>query len=269
MRKGFVRDGKGSAVIRFLMGFVFLLVVALLLYYIIVSTQYPADGQQPTRTLRPYVVPEPTPTPTPTPEPTPTPDAEATAPPYATPTATPSTPTPVPTASPTPLPTSIARNLLASSQLRSDDQMPPISDGIRAGITKCYVSSVDGYSIMEIEGYAYYEHANYDGENSSCYLIVCNDSEDDRNSDSSNIAYLTTSVEGISGIEHEGLGSNLALADFRVYIDVSDYADDVYTLGIVLMCNHEGDELRISCRLPSSLSFTVRNGEVISPIHIQ
>ena len=121
---------------------------------------------------------------------------------------------------------------------------------------------------MEIEGYAYYEHVNYDGENSSCYLIVSKDSASDGGSSFQNIAYLTTSEEGISGIEHEGIGKNLAKADFRVYIDVSDYSDNVYTLGVVLMCNHEGSEIRISQRFPDTLNFAVRSGEVISPIKV-
>ena len=122
------------------------------------------------------------------------------------------------------------------------------------------------FHIVKPEGR--YEHVNYDGENSSCYLIVSKDSASDGGSSFQNIAYLTTSEEGISGIEHEGIGKNLAKADFRVYIDVSDYSDNVYTLGVVLMCNHEGSEIRISQRFPDTLNFAVRSGEVISPIKV-
>lgn len=264
MRKGFIREGIATAVIRFTIGFIILLVVLCVLYFLVVSTHYSVDGQEPGQTLRPYVVPEatPTPEPTPTPTPSPTPGEESEAPAWATPTPTPATPTPVPTATPTPIPTNIPETLIAGGQTRTADQMPEIDDRIRAGITNCYVSPVDGYHIMEVTGYAYLEHANYNGETSSCYLIV-------RNAVGEMMAYLTTAEEGITGIEHEGIGQNLALADFRVYIDVSDYSDGTYTLGVVLMCNHEGDELRVSTRFPDTLNFAVRGGEVITPIRIE
>ena len=67
---------------------------------------------------------------------------------------------------------------------------------------------------------------------------------------------------------HEGIGKNLALADFRVYIDVSNYMDGTYTLGALLMCMHQGSEVQVAYRFPDSLNFVVRGGEVITPVQI-
>ena len=263
MRKGFFRKGISSAVIRFSMGLILLVVILVVLYYLLVSATYEVDGQQPANTLRPYVVPEATPTPTPSPTPSPTPEEDATLPPYATPTPTPATPTPEPTPSPTPEPTSIPQSMLAAPQPRSAENIPPVSSDVRAAITDCYVSAVDNYQIMEIEGYAYYENPYYNGENSSCYLVVV------QNSTGLIMSYLTTSEEGITGIEHDGVGQNLADSDFRVYIDVSEYSDDVYTLAVVLLCTNNGYEAQLTYRFPDTTNFAVRSGEIITPIRIE
>lgn len=263
MRKGFFRKGISTAVIRFSMGLIVLLLILVLLYYLLVSTAYEVDGQQPAGTLRPYVVPEATPTPTPSPTPSPTPQEDVTLPPYATPTPTPATPTPEPTPTPTPVPTSIPAGLLAVPQPRNAGDMPAVSADVRAALTDSYVSTADGYRVMKLEGYAYYEHPNYNGENSSCYLIVV------QQSTGAIMSYLTTSVEGLTGIEHEGVGQNLADSDFRVYIDVSQYSDDVYSLGLVLLCAHNGYEVQLAYRFPDTMNFAVRSGEIITPVRLE
>ena len=94
------------------------------------------------------------------------------------------------------------------------------------------------------------------------YLIV-------RNEQGGLMAYLATAEEGVSGVRHESIGKNLGLADFRVYVDVSGYSDGVYTLGTMLMCMHEGSEIRVSHRFPDALNFVVRGGEIITPVQIE
>lgn len=228
MRKGFIREGVAPAIIRFTIGFIILVVIAALLYFLVVTTHYSVEGMQPGETLRPYVVPEatPTPSPAPSPTPTPTPGATSAAPAWATASPTPATPTPVPTPTPTPVPTSIPESLISAGRGVDPGDMPstPIDDTIRTGITSFFVSPADDYHIIEVEGYAYLEHVLYDGDNSSVYLIV-------RNPAGQLAAYLASTEEGISGVAHQGIGQNLALADFRVYIDISNYMDGTYTLG--------------------------------------
>ena len=266
MRKGIFREGIAPAIIRFTIGFIILVVVVALLYFLVVTMQYTVEGVQPGQTPRPYVVPEatPTPSPTPTPTPTPTPGEETPLPAWVTASPTPSTPTPEPTPAPTPVPTSIPQSLISAGRGLSASDLPstPIDDTVRADITNFFASPADGYRIVEIEGYAYLEHANYDGENSSVYLIV-------RNPSGGLAAYLTTAEAGISGVAHQGIGKNLAQADFRVYLDVSNYPDGTYTLGVQLMCMHEGSEVRVAYRFPDTLNFVVRDGEVITPMHIE
>lgn len=259
MRKGFFRKGISSAVIRFSMGLILLVVILVVLYYLLVSATYEVDGQQPANTLRPYVVPRLRRRPRLPPRPRPprkrTPRCRRM--PRRRPRR--ATPTPEPTPSPTPEPTSIPQSMLAAPQPRSAENIPPVSSDVRAAITDCYVSAVDNYQIMEIEGYAYYENPYYNGENSSCYLVVV------QNSTGLIMSYLTTSEEGITGIEHDGVGQNLADSDFRVYIDVSEYSDDVYTLAVVLLCTNDGYEAQLTYRFPDTTNFAVRSGEIITP----
>ena len=266
MRKGIFREGIAPAIIRFTIGFMILVVVAGLLYFLVVSTHYAVDGMEPGETLRPYVVPDPTPTPEPTPTPAPTsvPGEETPPPAWATASPTPNGPTAVPTPAPTPVPTSIPSGLIAAGRGIDAGDMPstPIDDTVRAALTNFYVSPADDYHVVEIEGYAYLEHEFYDGDNSSVYLIV-------RNPAGELAAYLTTAEEGVSGVEHQGIGQNLGLADFRVYIDVSNYPDGTYTLGTLLMCMHQGSEVRVACRFPDTLNFVMRGGEVITPLRIE
>lgn len=265
MRKGYDREGKVAALIRFSIGIVVIAVVLVGLYYLFVSRTYSVDGLAPEETPRSYVLTaQMLATPDLEPEITPEPEPEETLPPYATPTPEPATPTPEPTASPspTPEPTPIATTLLSQAMPRTDDQIPATSEYVRAGLTNCYVSAVDDYKLMRIDGYAYIEDARYDGANSTCYLIVRRDSL------GQNMAYAAISVEGVSGIEHEGAGQNLAKSDFSVYLDVSGYGDDVYSLGLVLIATSGEDQVMVSYRFPETMTFAVRGGEVVSPISI-
>ena len=256
MKRNRKRRNAGTAVLRF---FIWLLILALIagLVLFMLST---GKNSGP----RPYV-PTGTGTPmTPTPEVpvvTPPPATEAPAAPTATPrptaaaTATPEpTATPMPTAVPTPIPRSMLPTELKKFTLPQES-----ADG-NVGISGCYVSAVDNYSIMELTGWGYAEVQHFDGEECGTYIIV--------NQGTNPLhAYLATSVEGISGRNHTGtLCANASASDWRVYIDVSDYDPGIYTLGICLVYkNGSNDEFRYY-RFGDLQSFTVNDGEIIIPV---
>ena len=268
MQKGYRRDGKGAAVIRFFIGLVVLVTALGLLYYFVVMQDYSDRIADPNYAYRSYVAtdetPEPSLAPELEPEVTPESGPTATLPPYATPTPTPAGPTPKPTPSPTPEPTNVPLARLSTARKLESSKIPKLSDEIKAGLTRCYVSAIDGYKIMQVEGYVFADNPAFDGSNddNSVLLIVVRDST------SEIVGYLAEKAEGVTGIEHEGAGKNLEGADFQAFIDVSKYADDVYSLGVALLYKDGEKEIYGSYKFDKAQTFAVRSGEVISPIKI-
>ena len=117
---------------------------------------------------------------------------------------------------------------------------------------------------MQVEGYVFADNPAFDGSNddNSVLLIVVRDST------SEIVGYLAEKAEGVTGIEHEGAGKNLEGADFQAFIDVSKYADDVYSLGVALLYKDGEEEIYGSYKFDKAQTFAVRSGEVISPIKI-
>ena len=255
MRRHRKRRDTGTAVLRF---FIWLLIILLLagLGVFLLGTgknsgprPYVPTGTGVPVTPEPVIVtPEPT-VQTATEEPVITPTPVVTAEPTPT-------PTPEPTAEPTPVPESALPTELMKFSL------PAQTDDGQVGVSSCYVSAVDSYSIMELTGWGYAELDYFDGEQCGTYIIVNRGSEPIH-------AYLASSMPGISGRTHTGaVGKNPSECDWRVYIDVSDYEPGVYSLGIALCYkNGTNDEYRYY-RFGDLQSFTVNDGEVIIPVTV-
>ena len=164
-----------------------------------------------------------------------------------------------PTPEPTPDPTAVPRSSLPTELKKFS--LPEVSQDGEIGISNCYVSVADGYSIMELTGWGYANLTYFDGRQSGTYLIV-------KDSSGKAIhAYLATNDEGISGVSHTGFScKNPAACDWRVYIDVSEYDSGVYTLGLALAYkNGDKDEYRYY-EFGELQSFTVNDGEIIMPV---
>lgn len=255
MRRNRKRRDTGTAVLRF---FIWLLILLML-----VGVGVFMLGSGKTSGPRPYVptgtgIPM-TPAPTiNTPEPTVQPTSQApviTAEPSAIATAAP-TPTPLPTAMPTPIPQSALPTELKKFTLPAETE-----DG-QVGISNCYVSAVDNYSIMELTGWGYAELDYFNGEQCGTYIVVLQGTKPIH-------AYLASSMPGISGRSHTGaIGKNPSECDWRVYIDVSDYEPGLYSLGAALCFkNGTNDEYRYY-RFGDLQSFTVNDGEIIIPVTV-
>lgn len=264
MRKGLLREGKGLAVMRFFVWLLVLLILMSLGYFFIIHKDYSDKITDPSISLRPYVEGDITPAPTFAPSVAPvvteTPAPDATLPPYATPTPS---PTAEPTPSPTPEPTAVAQYLFAQFRPVDYRDIPAISQNVSAGITKCFVSPADSYGVMQIEGWAYDDVPGYDASTATCGLVVSRDSTNQH------VLYLTTSRAGTSGVEHTSANvQNVEASDFRVYIDASSYADDVYSLGIILNYQIDGNGQMVSYKFDSQYTFKVVGGEIISPVPV-
>ena len=255
MRRNRKRRDAGTAVLRF---FIWLLIILMLAGFglFMLNTgkntgprPYVVTGTGAPVTPAPVVI-----TPVPTVQAT-VQATEAVSAPVVTPTPEP-TPTLLPTAAPTPIPESALPTELKKFTLPEET-----TDG-RVGVSGCYVSAVDNYSIMELTGWGYAELDYFDGEECGTYIIVLQGTKPIH-------AYLASSMPGISGRNHTGaIGKNPSECDWRVYIDVSDYDPGLYSLGAALCFkNGSNDEYRYY-RFGDLQSFTVNDGEIIIPVTV-
>lgn len=257
MKRNRKRRDPGTAVLKFFIYLLMLILLSALGLFLLRTGRN--SGERPyiaTGTGAPA-----TPTPSPTPEPSPEPSPAESSVPVETPesTATP-TPEPTPTLEPTAAPTPIPEAVLPT-ELR-EFRLPAESDDGNIGISSCYVSAVDSYSIMELTGWGYAELEYFDGEECGTYVIVNQGAEPIH-------AYLASSVTGISGRNHTGtLCENAAACDWRVYIDVSDYEPGIYSLGLALVYKNDGDNEYRYYRFGDLQSFTVNDGEIIIPVTV-
>ncbi len=132
------------------------------------------------------------------------------------------------------------------------------------GITACYVSQPDNNKIMHLEGFGYINDIAFDGSQARSFLIVTQKSSNRK------IAYPLTLTNGVSNLSHEGaLCQNASACDFEVYIDVSPYPADIYSLGLVIAYKTVGTDNVHYAYYPFSgdISFTVLDGQVVTPVN--
>lgn len=261
MQKGYKREGKGMAVLRCFFG-LFTIIVIVLLAIFMLRLDY-SDKLDPSVTMRPYV--EVTPTPIPDPNATEVPGVvpvttvEATAVPTPTPTPKP-TPVPTPTPEPTPEPTSIPKEVLA--KVRVDLDCPALSTNVgKMGITHSYVSSADGNKVLQLQGYAYIDHPEYDAATSELHLVLKQEA-----TGRMGFAQMTMKP-GITGLAHETAQcQNATAGEFEGFIDVSGFNEDIYSLGMVIGYKYNGKTRYEFFAFPDGVSFTVLGGQVISSV---
>lgn len=275
MQKGYKRQARGMAVLRCFIG-LFIMIVVILLAYFMLRLDY-SDKLDPNASMRPYVEVTPTPAPTVVPEVTEVPavvdtatDApeataviEATANPTQAPTAEPTaTPEPTEAPTPTPAPTSIPAEKVSALKF-SGFQLPNLTTkAAKLGISHSYRSEADGNKYLLLQGYAFIDEAAYDGSAASMYLVVT------RSSGQSALVLPSRSV-GVSGVDHSGaLCANPSDSEFEAIIDVSQFPDDTYTLGVVLMYKDGGNACTEYAVFPSEVSFSVLNQQVISDVPV-
>lgn len=273
MQKGYKRQARGMAVLRCFIG-LFIMIVVILLAYFMLRLDY-SDKLDPNASMRPYVEVTPTPAPTEAPEVTEAPavvdtatdvpeaTAVATTEPTQAPTAEPTaTPEPTEAPTPTPAPTSIPAEKVSALKF-SGFQLPNLTTkAAKLGISHSYRSEADGNKYLLLQGYAFIDEAAYDGSAASMYLVVT------RSSGQSALVLPARSV-GVSGVDHSGaLCANPSDSEFEAVIDVSQFPDDTYTLGVVLMYKDGDSSCTEYAVFPSEVSFSVLNKQVISDVKV-
>ena len=171
-------------------------------------------------------------------------------------------PTSTPTPRPTPVPTKIPAADLSAS--KKGFNMPAEGTNGQIGISRCYVSIPDSYQIIMLEGWGYIDEDTFNGAESATYLIVTNESTGKR------ILYQATNIAGLSGRAHNSVCLNPEAADWRVTIDVSEFADGMYNLTLGLGYKTSGSRKTKYVVFPfeEKYAFTVVGGESISTVPI-
>lgn len=276
MQKGYKREGRGMAVLRCFIG-LFVMIVVILLVYFMLRLDY-SDKLDPNASIRPYVEITPSPTPSATPEVTKAPVViQATEAPVITeaplvtavPTVEPTdTPTAEPTAEPTPEvtatpePTAIPSSAVAQLKF-SGYKLPSLSaKDAELGITHSFRSSADDNRYLHLQGYAYIDDSGYNGADAQLYLVII------RSTGHTALA-LPTKSAGVSCMEHATAKcANASASDFDVVIDVSQFPDDSYTLGMVFVYTdtNTGTSCTEYVTFPSEMSFSVLSQKVVSDV---
>ncbi len=256
MQKGYKRNNKGIAVVRFFCGLIFIAIIVFAVYCLLDKFDWSDSIKDPSVTVRPYVevtaAPNATEAPALTPTETPEPlqmanalTAETEAPaetaataaateaptrrPTATPTAT-AEPTPVPTpiATPTPVPTEIPAETFSQYATSGFSVPAAANDTVRA-VTKLYISEPNDSQVVQIDAYAYINEESYDAANVRPFLIVTHKASGKQ------VVYEAITMEGISKIDHsDALCANPEKSEFESFLDVSWYGNGEFGLGVVL-----------------------------------
>ncbi|MBQ8086842.1 MAG: hypothetical protein IJ234_00250 [Clostridia bacterium] len=275
MQKGYKREGRGMAVLRCFIG-IFIVIILILLAYFLLRMDYSDKlTEESLNAMRDYVVTTPTPEPTQgvvlaladaTDAPT---DAEggfaADAPTYfdpTTPQATPiMTPTPTPTA--TPVATPIPSDMIAKTTKDKPKLGEESTYDVRVGITRFERAAANENKVIVLEGYAYINNEQYDGSTGAVYMILRQDGS------SHYFVAEANCIDGISGIAHtDAICANPSMSDWRAIVDVSDFPDDVYTVGAVVGCKVKGKMQYAYTRMGSDTTFTVLNGQVLGSVSV-
>lgn len=256
MQKGYKRNNKGIAVVRFFCGLIFIAIIVFAVYCLLDKFDWSDSIKDPSVTVRPYVemTASPNSTEAPAPAATETPEplniasamsaqteapAEtaaatvATATPTAKPSATPiatsePTPEPTPIATPTPVPTEIPTDTLSEYTTSGFSVPAAANDAVRA-VTKLYISEPNDNQIVQIDAYAYINEESYDAANVTPFLIVTHKASGIQ------VVYKTLRMEGISKTDHsDALCANPAMSEFESFLDVSWYGNGEFGLGVVL-----------------------------------
>ena len=255
MQKGYKRNNKGIAVVRFFCGLIFIAIIVFAVYCLLDKFDWSDSIKDPSVTVRPYVevtaapnaTEAPAPAPTETPEPIQMANAvlaetgapeetaavAATEAPTASPTATlrptaEPTPKPTPIATPTPAPTEIPAETFSEYATSGFSVPAAANDAVRA-VTKLYISEPNNSQVVQIDAYAYINEESYDAANVKPFLIVTHKASGIQ------VVYEAITMEGISKTDHsDALCANPEMSEFESFLDVSWYGNGEFGLGVVL-----------------------------------
>ena len=284
MQRPQANENKTSAIIRFFIGLCVLMILLFFIYYVVAVRDWsylagdnsrqtasvsataasPFDTPVPAVTATPVVPVVGAPVETDAPYPGDVGSTPAPVSPTSTPTAKPTpTPAPTPTPTPTPDPTKIPASEVSAFRSKKFNMPEPGENG-EIGISRCYVSKPDQYKIIVLEGWGYIDQDDYNGTNSATYLVTTSESTGQQR------LYQATNIAGLSGRAHNSKSMNPAAADWRVTIDVSDYADGIYKLTLGLGYKPSGISKTTYVVYPfdDAYSFTVLGGEVIVEVPV-
>ncbi len=179
-----------------------------------------------------------------TPEPTPEPTAE---------------PTATPTPAPTPIPESEFSQIVTEfgevgTSIKKTD-FKVIDDKIKNCLTAFELSAPNDYKVISLTGWAYPDDERFDGSKCSIYIVILDSKGATR-------FYQPAIVSGVTGTVHEGKGKNLNMCEFMATIDVSDYENGDYQIGVGIMYKPGSTWRKYAYTFGAAYNFTTVDGVV-------
>lgn len=181
----------------------------------------------------------------PTPSPTPTPAVTA---------------VPTPTIAPTTEPVGARIPDSAISIYKENMRLPKVyEDGdAEVGLSRCYLSKLNYYQVMQVNGWGYIDDADFDGHQCTTFALITN-----RQTGQSRV-YLCTSLNGVSGREHQPQNAvNVNDCDFQVTIDTSEFDSGEYEFQIILYYSVDDRMRTWICPFDTAHTFSVVDGEIV------
>lgn len=275
------KNNVGRAIIRFLIGLLILAVLVWVLFEFVLNGSFDLSGQKPDDAVQiGDVIPEndaegedafaAVPTEeapdtgvlavsqeeTAEPETAETPETTVTPEPTAEPTATP-VPTPEPTATPAPTATPIPAEMFAAryAQYESLKYWGVKKDRIDNGVTRFEIPASNGGKLISLTGWGLLTDKGFNGAKAENYIMIIDRQQKVR-------LYQTTRAPGATGMTHNVDGVNLDQCDFTAMIDVSDFANGDYQIGVAISYVSNGKTYRYAYTFGDAYNFTIADGVV-------
>ena len=275
------KNNVGRAIIRFLIGLLILAILLWVLFEFVLNGSFDLSGQKPDNAMpigsviptddansedvlatippednadtgeQPVSQEE-----TDDPEPAETPEPTATAEPTPEPTATP-VPTPEPTATPAPTATPIPAEQFSAryNQFESLKYWGVKKDRIDNGVTRFEIPASNGGKLISLTGWGLLTDKGFNGAKAENFIMIIDRKQQVR-------LYKTTRAPGATGMTHNVDGVNLDQCDFTAMIDVSDFANGDYQIGVAVSYVSNGKTYRYAYTFGDAYNFTVAGGVV-------
>ncbi|MBE5791333.1 MAG: hypothetical protein E7322_04140 [Clostridiales bacterium] len=172
-------------------------------------------------------------------------------------------PTAEPTATPTPAPTPIPESEFSQiitefgevgTSIKKTD-FKVIDDKIKNCLTAFELSAPNDYKVISLTGWAYPDDERFDGSKCSIYIVILDSKGATR-------FYQPAIVSGVTGTVHEGKGKNLNMCEFMATIDVSDYENGDYQIGVGIMYKPGSTWRKYAYTFGAAYNFTTVDGVV-------
>ena len=167
---------------------------------------------------------------------------------------------PTPTIVPTTEPVGARIPDSAISIYKENLRLPKVYEGgdAEVGLSRCYLSKLNYYQVMQVNGWGYIDDAEFDGHQCTTFALITNQQT------GKSRVYLCTSLSGVSGRAHQPqYATEVSDSDFQVTIDTSEFESGEYEFQIILHYNVNEQAKTWICPFDTARTFSVVDGEIV------